>query len=252
MLLKFLSCFILIVLSYTCSFGQNDEEEEYHRKEFVFGVNLNTNAGLIGGGMFRYTQAINKKKYWNIGLEIVEVKHPNESRYSSGLTGDNYILGKANYLTVFRPNYGREYMIFSKGNEDGVQIDALFAVGPSIGMITPYYIEFSNPNYTQSDYERYDVNIHDPNIIDPNRILGAPGYFYGLGQSTFTLGLHAKAALTFEFGTFNTGVSGLEAGVLLESFAHKIVMLDLSSTVPTNNNQFFSSLYINIYFGGRR
>ncbi|HWZ23007.1 MAG TPA: hypothetical protein VNW06_10160, partial [Cytophagaceae bacterium] len=77
------------------------------------------------------------------------------------------------------------------------------------------------------------------------------GFLHGFDKIKIVPGLHLKAGLSFEFGSFG-GVSGIEAGALVEVYPQKIQILDVSSSYPTYNRSFFSSLYVNIYFGGRR
>jgi hypothetical protein len=246
---KFLaiSLFLLLV-GFKTVIAQDDNDNEYS-SENVFGVNLNTNAGLIGGIMFRHTQEITPGKYFNIGAEWVNVKHPNEIRFSNG-SGNIYVLGKKNYLFALRPHAGYEFVLFTKGKEDGIQVDAIINGGPTIGFVKPYYIQYNNGTTIQ--IVPYDPALHDPGTSQGAGITGSGGFFHGFDQLRFVPGLHIKAGLSFEFGAFGSGVTGIEVGAMLEAYTHKIDLLEVSSSFPTYNRQCFSSLYVNIYFGGRR
>ncbi len=230
--------------------GWTQEENEYSR-ETVVGVNLNTNGGLIGGVMFRHTRETGKKKgtYLNFGAELAIVKHPNEIRTSNNYTGNVFILGKKNYLFALRPHIGYEFLLFNKGKEDGIQVDAIFNIGPTIGLVKPYYIQYDNG--VRVDIVPYDSKLYDP-ATRGGGIMGPGGFFRGFDQLRIVPGLHLKTGLSFEFGTFGSGVSGIEAGGLLEVYPQRIELLDISSAFPTYNRWLFSSLYVNIYFGGRR
>ncbi len=226
----------------------NAQDEREYSSETVFGVNLNTNGGLIGGLMFRHARETTKG-YFNIGTELVVVKHPNEVRTANSYTGNVFILGKKNYLFALRPHVGYEVILFTKAKEDGIQVDAIFNAGPSIGFVKPYYIQYddgSNVNIVPYDSEFYDPATKGGGII------GSGGFFHGFDRMKIVPGFHAKAGLSFEFGTFGSGVSGIEAGVLMEGYAKRIELLDISKDYPTYNRWLFSSLYVNIYFGGRR
>ena len=82
------------------------EDDEPYRNELIYGINLNSNGGLIGGAFFRSAYTINENWLQFGGLEIVEVKHPKEYRVYSYTTGDSFIRGKQNSLFVIRPHYG--------------------------------------------------------------------------------------------------------------------------------------------------
>ncbi|HEY8400306.1 MAG TPA: hypothetical protein VIK89_03535 [Cytophagaceae bacterium] len=217
------------------------QEEPSYNEEFVTGVNFNTNGGIIGGAMFRYARKIETGRFHNFSLEIVNVKHAKERKETSLLTGNVYVYGKARAFFAVRPQYGQEFIVFRKANEDGVQVNAIIAAGPSIGILKPYFIDYS---YGTNDIrqEAYDYEFHKR-----ENIMGSSGLLKGFGDSDLALGLNCKAGLTFEFGHFTSNVTGLEIGMLTEAFTKRMVMLPMSE-----NNWLFTSLYLNLYFGTRR
>jgi hypothetical protein len=246
---KFLAILLFhFVLGFKTVSAQDDSDNEYSG-ETVFGLNLNTNAGLIGGIMFRHTKEIAPGRYFNIGAEWVNVKHPNEIRFSNN-SGNIYVLGKKNYLFALRPQAGYEFVLFTKGKEDGIQVDAIINGGPTIGFIKPYYIQYNNGTSIQT--VPYDQNLYDPTTSQGAGIVGSGGFFHGFDHMSIVPGVHLKAGLSFEFGAFGSGVTGIEVGAMFEAYTHRIDLLEISSSFPTYNRKNFSSLYVNIYFGGRR
>lgn len=245
----FLLLFGLLQLS---SFAQSAESEGKidYEKEFLAGINFNTNAGLIGGFMLRYTTLVYEKKnqFHNFGFEVGIVKHPKELRYASQQSGGTFIAYKSHHLVVLRPSYGREFVLFHKGNEDGVQLDFILNGGLSLGVLTPYVIQYQTGTTTET--VPYDP-VTTPEI---NLVINSSGYTAGLGQSKIVPGLHLKTGFSFEYGHFSNKVTGLEAGFLFEVFAKKMVMME----APTNytgsfhNNQVFTSVYLIIFYGGRK
>lgn len=242
--MKFYAIGIVLLFIAGAIQAQQDRTIQYE-EEYVGGVNFNTNAGLIGGGMFRYAKKTAPRRMSDFGIEIVNVKHSKEVRVNNQTTGNLFIWGKTNYLFAIRPYVAQELLVFTKGREDGIQINALFGAGPTLGLLKPYYIKY---NYGAStELEQFDPAIHK----DYFRIEGSGGMFTGLGNSKFLPGLHARAALTFEYGSFSTGVTGIEVGCLVEGYSKRVEILNIMAETPTYNRQFFSSLYMNIYFGGR-
>jgi hypothetical protein len=244
MYMKRLACLFLL-LPGAWLWCQTQEYGIDYSEEYLLGANLNSNAGLIGGGFFRYSKQISSKRLHGFSLEIVNVKHPKEVRQSNQVSGNLYILGKRNYLFSIRPSYCQEFLFFSKAKEDGIQIDGIIGLGPSIGIVKPYYIEYDY--ITSTRVEAYDPAIHKDNF----RILGSGGMFTGFGNSTLAGGLHFKAGVSFEYGSFSNGVTGVEAGWMLEAYNRKIPILDIFDGLETFNRRVFSSVYLNIYFGAR-
>ncbi|MCL6257768.1 hypothetical protein M3O96_01620 [Aquiflexum sp. TKW24L] len=237
----YISIFLLF-LSATFSYAQREDMGNYeYDREVLFGVNKNTNGGLIGGFVLKLGYRIDESQFQFFGLDLVNVKNPKEVRYNTVL-GNSYIFGKSNYLYSIRPYYGRELIVFKKAPQQGVQVSLLGAIGPSIGIIAPYYIEYA-PNRLETVREQYDPERHQSryNILGPGRI------FEGLGQSDIAFGGNAKAAVLFEFGVFKSNVTGLELGYQLEGFTKEIPLM------PTvENRQVFQSVYFTFFYGFRK
>lgn len=162
-------------------------------------------------------------------------------RYPTAL-GNTYIFGKSNYLYAIRPQYGREIIAFKKAPHQGVQISFLAAIGPTIGLLAPYYIEYYI-NRTETVREQYDPEIHQSkfDILGPGRL------FEGIGESEIAFGGNAKAAINFEFGFLKSNVTGLELGYQLEGFTKEIPLMP-----TTENRQIFQSAFVTLYYGFRR
>lgn len=238
MSIKKFALFLLCLILGPAAFAQTSEDYEYTR-EFLWGVNKNTNGGLIGGFVLKYSTALTPTTFQSLGLELMNVKHPKEAR-TWNINGNSFIYGKLNYLYSVRLQYGREKIFFKKAPQQGVQISGILAAGPTIGVIAPYYVQV----YV-NQYESITVP-YDP-TVEYRNIMGTGGVFQGLNESDVTIGANLKAAVSFEFGTFKSSVSGFEAGVLLEAFPKTIEILP-----GADNNSFFTSAFITIVFGTRR
>ncbi|WP_339874633.1 hypothetical protein [uncultured Algoriphagus sp.] len=233
----------LLLLSFSIdSFAQREDMGNYeYDKEYMFGLNKNTNGGLIGGFAFKAGTRIDETQFSFWALEFSNVKNPKETRYNTVL-GNSYIFGKSNYLYSIRPQYGREIILFKKAPNQGVQVSALAAIGPSFGLIAPYYIEYAL-NRVETVREQYDPEIHQSRF----NILGTGRLFEGIGQSEFAFGGNLKAALSFEFGVFRSNATGLELGYMLEGFTKEIPLIP-----TTENRQLFQSAYFTFFYGFRK
>jgi hypothetical protein len=197
------------------SYSQTQDSYEYE-SEFIWGINKNTSGGLIGGFVFKKSRKLSDRLYETYGLEIMNVKHPQEVRRNSW-TGNFFIFGKSNYLYAFRFQYGRDIILFKKAPQQGVEIKGVFAVGPTIGIVAPYYVEWS-----QDGGQSFTVREQYSSKIKPDQILGTGRLFEGLGESSLALGLNFKAALNFELGTLKSQVTGFEVGFLGDAYTKKI------------------------------
>ncbi len=233
---------LLFVFLSLKSFAQREDVGNYdYDKEYTFGLNKNTNGGLIGGFVFKAGTRIDDTQFSFWAIELSNVKNPKEVRYNTVL-GNSYIFGKSNYLYSIRPQYGREIVLFKKAPNQGVQVSALGAVGPTFGLIAPYYIEYAI-NRVETVREQYDPEIHQSRF----NILGTGRLLEGIGESEFAFGANLKAAISFEFGVFRSNVTGLELGYMLEGFTKEIPL------IPTvENKQLFQSVYFTFFYGFRK
>src|SRR6187401_3273103 len=99
LLIFFLMCLVCRVS------GQTQDSYDY-QSEFVWGINKNTSGGLIGGFVFKKSRKLEERMLETFGLEIMNVKHPQEIRLNT--YGNYFTYGKSNYLYSFRFQYGRD------------------------------------------------------------------------------------------------------------------------------------------------
>ena len=149
-------------------------DEENFKSILSFGLTTNTNSGLLGGVAVRKEILINNKAFHRqfhyMNFEIVSVNHYRESTSTAGGNGSGYVYGKQNYLFAIRPQYGREFNLFRKSSEGGVNVNGIIAGGPTIGLLKPYYV--------QVFYGRGSIRdeIFDPKKHTPTNIAGSGGF----------------------------------------------------------------------------
>jgi hypothetical protein len=234
--------FLLLFLFSTAVFAQRQDAGDYeYDNEIMFGVNKNTTGGLIGGFSLKLGYRIDDTNFQFFGLDLANIKDPREVRNNTVL-GNSFIFGKSNYLYSIRPYYGRELLLFKKAPQQGVQVSVLGAIGPSLGLIAPYYIEYV-VGRVETVREQYDPAVHTSRLS----ILGPGRLFEGIGQSDLAFGANAKVGVNFEFGVFKSNVTALELGFQMEGFTKEIPLM------PTaDNRQLFQSVYFTFYYGLRK
>lgn len=235
---------LLLLAGATHTHGQTQDSYEYN-SEFIWGINKNSSGGLIGGFVFKKSRKLDDRLFETFGLEIMNVKHSQETRQPARASGNYFIFGKSNYLYSFRLQYGRDYILFDKAPQQGVEIKAVAAIGPSIGIVAPYYIERMVDNsFFVTVHEQYNPNNPEHRF---ENILGTGNLFEGLGESSLQLGVNLKLGLAFELGTVKSSVTGFELGFLLDSYFNEVILM------PTAENKaVFPTVYFTLFYGSRK
>lgn len=231
---KILWVAIVMVISVS-GYAQTDGNYDYS-KEFIWGINKNSNGGLIGGFMMRWSRSVGETKFRSMGIEVMNVKNSKENRISNGQS--RFIFGKTNYLYSIRAQYGFDHILFKKAPQQGVQIIFNYSGGPTLGVIAPYYVRNIDGNSQQFSFDDFP---NHTSIVSTGHI------FEGLSESSLTVGLNARAGLLFELGAFKSNVTGFEIGALVEAFPSKIELMPREK-----NNAFFLSAYVTLFYGNRK
>ena len=222
------------------AFSQTQDSYDY-QSEFTWGFNKNTSGGLIGGMVFKKARKLaNPKILETFGVELMNVKHSQEYRRPSQ-EGNSFIYGKSNYLYAIRLQYGRDLVLFKKAPQQGVEIKGVFAAGPSIGLVAPYYVEYKPDGGNYTLRPPYTPNIQFSSIVGTGRL------FEGLGESKVAFGGNIKAAINCELGTSKSQVTGFEAGFLVDAYSKRIELM-----ANTKNYSIFPTVFITLFYGGRK
>ena len=230
---------LIIITSYLFYLESRAQESDYfeYQNEILWCINKNTNGGLIGCINLKFGNKIKDNTYRIYGIEIVNVKHPKEYKYTSPFGGDNFIWAKQNTMYSLRMQYGIEKSIFNKKDENGIQINAHLSGGPGLGFLVPYYIRYNRNNAVV--IEAFDSNIHNY-----NNVIGTAGFLEGINEAKIRPGINLKSAINFEFGSMKKGSIALEVGFLAEAFTKKMIIM------PTvKNKSIFTSAFITLFYG---
>lgn len=228
---------------------QDDETATSYEREFNYGINFNTNGGLLGGVAFKYAWQRSPAWYNRVSLEIVNIKHPKEFRARGAIS--SFIPNKVNYLFAVRPSFGQEYVLFQKAPEEGVQLNLVFGAGPTLGLLKPYYILYAEqPNDGLAVSRRYNPSLNSNNIVGAGRPLD------GIDEISLLPGFHVNGGLAFESGRNRNSVFGLEGGFMLEVYTQRVPLLGFNpNAIGPNilkNPQWFNGLYLILYYGNKQ
>ena len=232
-------------------------DEQSYKRETIFGINFNTQGGLIGGVNVRVARVLDERwlRFWS--LEGVFFKNPKEESVTNPYTGGSFTRYKTNYAFSLRPSIGVQRILFRKAADSGVQVNGLLSAGPSLGLLMPYYISFDYDAQRNRAFGARDVIVdeqYDPvKHAQEEYIYDRAPIFSGISHTSVVPGVHLRGGLSFEYGRYRDAVAGAEVGFLLEAYSKRLLILNPPAPADPNslNKQFFPSVYLTLYLGHR-
>ena len=220
---------------------QEEEGVIAYKKSFAFGAKLVTDGYGI---FFELGRASSVKKGLLYQLEISERKHIKEEKQNSYYTNSvPFIYGKENFFYPVKLGVQQQVLLGNKSNKNGVAITANYGGGIAAAILRPYYVQASTGNGIS--YIKY--NSADSAAFLGGNIYGGPSFGKGWNEITATPGVYAKAAVRFDYGSYNEIISAIEVGLSADFYAKKIPQM-----VYNKEKQFFLSGYVAIIFGKRK
>ena len=211
------------------------------------------------GGIFIHTEgwgfffrkgkilSIHRKWFWELETATMHSDKEHKIRNSSYPDASAYYFGKLNGMQALRVGSGFYTMLWRKNNEHCVEIDAVYAVGFSLAILKPVYLQIIEPTPSPDTFilssEKYD-----PNKDTPQNIYGRASVFDGLGELNFYPGGYARAGLNFDYANRHNLLKSIETGLEFDAYPQEIPIM---APELTSNNRFFLNLYLNINFGKR-
>jgi hypothetical protein len=225
-----------------------EEGEPAFKKYNLFSIQ----AASDGYGIFfekgKYKSA--RKSMW-YRFELNERKHPSEKKTANSINlfsgqVNSSVYGKSNNFYQFKLGTGFTQLIGGKANKNGVSVSAIYGGGISLGLLKPYYVNVPD------SVSRSIVKVSfDSFYVNPGRYgdfpVGAAGFGYGWKDLKIRPGLHAKAAMRFDYGRFNEMITAIEAGVNIEYYFKEVRQM-----VERKPRTAFFNAYIAIGFGRRK
>lgn len=223
-----------------------------YNRETAFNFRLTTNRGFAAGMEFGKLRTYYRTTYFQINLG--EVKHTKEQRQSPPPNVRSFrpfVFGKQNNFFIARAGWGIKRYYSEKARHKGVAVGVSYSIGPSLGILKPYYLALA---YTSPDNPRDQRVLHQQYseenasvFLDQTRILGASPFTKGIGESSFLPGGNASIAFHMDWGAFDEVVKALEIGLQIDAFPKKVPIL-----VSDANSQLFFNFFVNLQLGKRR
>ena len=205
-----------------------------------FGVNTNTNSGLLGG--FSFVNNLPNRSFVNIDLTNTKDYQEFDSPYS--FNGRTYVEGKLNYLINLRPSYGKHYLLLNQAQEGGTSLSGRISTGPTLGLLKPYYVDLSYTDAGKTITTSVPMAEALNNTYNKSSINGEGSFFSGFSQSKLVPGWHVKTALEFKFETLKQNYLAVETGFILDFFSQPVEILN-----QTNPRSVYTTGYVTFFFG---
>ena len=190
-------------------------------------------------------------------LEFGELKHIRESRQRPDLSVNNFgrsarsfVFGKQNNLFTLRAGVGQKRYFSEKARRKGVAVGMFYNIGPSLGIIKPYYLEIATLEQGSREVNIRPVSYSEETaseFLNINRIYGASSVAMGLDELTLTAGAHAKVALHLDWGAYEENVKALEIGMSMDFYFKNIQLM-----VTDDNLPYFLNFYAAVQLGKRK
>ena len=220
---------------------QEEEGIISYNKSFVFGATLITDGY---GVFFELGKMKSIKKSILYQLEISERKHVKEEKLNNNFSNSvPFIYGKENFFYPVKLGVQQEVLLGNKSNKNGVSVTANYGGGLTAGLLRPYYVQVQQDNGI--NFIKY--NSADSADFLSNGIIAGPTFGKGWSDMTVVPGAYAKAAVRFDYGSYNEVVSAVEVGVTAEFYSKKIPQM-----VYNKQKQFFFGGYVAVLFGKRK
>jgi hypothetical protein len=220
------------------------EEEEgviAYKKSFAVGAKLISDGY---GAFFELGRASSVRKALLYQLEIGEHKAVKEYKQTNPYVNTiPFIYGKENYFYPVKLGLQQQTLLGNKSNKNGVSVTANYGGGLSLALLRPYYIEVQKGN----DYVYVKYNSPDSSLFLNGPVVGGPTFGKGWSDMSVTPGLYAKAAVRFDYGSYNEVISAIEVGITGEYYTKKVPLL-----IQNPEKQFFFTGYVSILFGKRK
>ena len=221
-------------------------------REFAVNLYLHTK-GYGVGAVFGELKTYYKTSFYHVDFGMV--KHPKEHRPDNQINQFNvlsrpYVFGKKNSFFVLRAGKGTKRYLSEKARRKGVAMGYSYQIGPSIGLLKPYYLDIRTETGIGNPPEVQSVKFSEDNadrFLNPDFIDGYSGFWKGVGETSFIFGGHLKGGAHFAWGAYDRYVKALEVGVMIDFYFQRIDIMAVEDNSPV-----FANLYLNLQFGKRK
>ena len=226
-----------------------DEDNAIFKNEWSLGARFHTNGFST---FFERVWIKNIYKKNLIQASFFYYKDFKEQKVSSNLINSQgvqkkFIYGKQNTFFTFDFFYGQRKVLANKMDKNGVRVSMMYGGGVTLGILKPYYLEFTNDLSTRFVAPYSETN--DSAFLDvspSSTIIGAAGARYGFNQIKLRPGIQGKFGFNFDWANREYFVKALELGAQVDIFYKGVDIL-----ISDRSKPYIFNLYLQLQLGKR-
>ncbi len=223
-----------------------------YNKELSFDFRINTFRGFSFAVNVGKIISYDKTRFYH--FEFGNLRHPKEfkqnDQFSRRFGGQrSFFFGKQNSMFALRGGWGTKKYFSEKASTRGVAIGISYEIGPSIGILKPYYLEINRFDASSVE-EKYSTDNQD-RFLDVTRVQGAAPFSKGITELAFLPGAQAKFSFHFDWGAFDEYVKAMDIGIMGDFYLKKADILVDNGLEGVKNRQFFINLFVSLQLGKR-
>ncbi|MBK7692548.1 MAG: hypothetical protein IPK62_01335 [Bacteroidetes bacterium] len=194
-----------------------------------------------------------------IWLDIAEKRNPKESRTlnenfsvvnPNELKPLSYKYGKINNFYQLKFGYGNSKPISGRLDKKSVVINWTYAIGLSLGVLKPYYLDLLVPegNVFVRKFDKYseENKIYFLDLNNQGTIVGGSSFTKGFNEIKIQPGLALRSGFYFDYSATRKSFLGVEIGASAEFYTKQIPIM-----INTKNTAYFFNIYADFRFGKR-
>lgn len=206
----------------------------------------NTHTGKVtvatngfGLGFTHYTKA----QTGAITTDFQTIAHPQSTsiRNDAFINAKPYVYAKINTAAALRLGY-THYRVISQGtkNSNTPRLTIGTTIGPSIGILKPYYISYQHARGDNSGPDIIQQN--EETIQNTDSVYGPVSWTKGLNQLSARVGFHTDLHLAIDWNR-SYYFQSCKIGVRIDYFPNSLPI------IYSSHNQYFKSVYISYEVG---
>lgn len=235
---------LIALLMGNCLMAQSPDNDDLVSRSTGFAVGGHVHSRGLGGDLYYFRPLFDRWELAGIA-SLSSLKELNESRVKSlykDQGGRDFVYDKKNYAYTLSATVGLQTQLFGLNNYNKLSMRAGLAIGPTLALLKPYYVEVAVP--ISSTQALVEIAPYDHQRFTYNDIVGRADYWEGMGQIKMTPGLRVRAFTLLNLAGSTLYVRAIHLGLTADYYGKKLDIMDQKA-----DNQAFYSLYLGLLIG---
>jgi hypothetical protein len=195
------------------------------------------------GASFKKAKHVTAKTRSFFELDIQNLRHPKEIKVTGeAQSKKRFVYGKINSVFLLRTDLGLQNIIFSKADNNAVEVRYSSSIGATFAFAKPYYVQVVR-RYNNASERAVPFN---SDSFTQDSVIGRGAFTDGLPDTKVYPGVNAKFNLSFEYAPYTNLIRAIETGISLDYFPKA---LPIMARNPAEN--LIVTFHVGFVFGQR-